>query len=127
MIATVGQFTRISFWNAATGKLLQTVEDDFPTAAAQPDTSARGRKHTNGLSYNSTEARKIVAAPGGCLFAIGKVDGSVELWTVEGQTLPDRPHGLVTPEWPYRPDDPSPPSNRFQRIHRIQPHVGEVR
>ena len=54
------------------------------------------------------------------------VDGSVELWTAEGQALPDRPRGLVTSDWPYRPDDPSPPPKNFRRIQRIQPHIGEV-
>ncbi|MEZ6128120.1 MAG: hypothetical protein R3C59_05535 [Planctomycetaceae bacterium] len=126
VVATVGEFTQVCFWNAATGTLLQTVEDDFPTEAAQPDTNAHIRRHRNGLRYSHAGSRRIVAAPGGCLFAIGKIDGSVELWTAEGRPLPDRPHGLVTADWPYRPDDPSPPPNRFRRLHRIPRHVGEV-
>ena len=127
VVAAVGEFTQVSFWNAATGELLQTIEDDFPTTAAQPDNSQRRDKHPNGLRYSSTGARLLVAAPGGCLFAIGKIDGSVELWTGEGQPLPDRPDGLVTPEWPDRPDDPSAPPKRFQRLRRMQLHTGEVR
>jgi len=126
VIATVGEFTQICFWDAATGKLLQTVQDDFPTAAAQPDKSARSRKHPNRLRYSNAGSRKIVAAPGGCLFAVGKIDGSVELWTAEGQPLPDRPHWLVTGEWPYRPDDANPPPNRFRRLHRVERHVGKI-
>jgi hypothetical protein len=127
VIAAVGEFTQVSFWNAATGQLHQTVEDDFPTAAAEPDKSTRGHKHANSLRYSNTGARQLVAAPGGCLFAIGKVDGTVELWTAEGQALPDRPNGLVTPEWPYRPDVPGAPPKRFQRLRRMHLHEGEVR
>lgn len=126
VIATVGEFTQVSFWNAATGKLLQTVEDEFPTAAAEPDKSARPRKHTNGLRYSWTGARRLVAAPGGCLFAVGKIDGSVELWTAEGQKLPDRPNGLVTAEWPWRPDDPGAPPKRFHLLRRMELHEGEI-
>lgn len=127
VIATVGEFTQVSFWDAATGKLLQTVEDDIPAANTEPDKSSRGNKHANGLRYSNTGARQLTAAPGGCLFAIGKVDGSVELWTAEGQPLPDRPHGMIGPDWPYRPDDPSPPPKRFHRLRRMLVHQGEVR
>lgn len=127
VIATVGEFTQVSFWNATTGELLQTLDDDFPTVAAHPDRSERRDKHSSGLRYSNTGARLLVAAPGGCLFAIGKMDGTVELWTAEGQPLPDRPAGLVTPKWPYQPEDKNPPPTRFHRLRRMSLHEGEVR
>ncbi len=67
VVATVGVFTQVSFWNAETGQLLHTVEDEFPTAAAEPDTNQRKHQHANGLRYSHAGVRKIVAAPGGCL------------------------------------------------------------
>ena len=126
VVATVGEFTVIRFWDAATGELLETIEDDAPTIAAQPDLNEHSRKHTNKLRYSDTGSRKLVAAPGGCLFAIGKIDGSVELWAARDQALPDRPHGLVTPQWPYKPDNNDPPPRKFHRIGRHQLHQGQV-
>ena len=126
VIATVGEFTVIRFWDASTGELLETIEDDTPTIAAQLDTNEHSRKHTNKLRYSDTGSRRLVAAPGGCLFAIGKVDGSVELWAAKDRALPDRPHNLVTPQWPYQRDSTEPPPRKFHRIARNQLHQGEV-
>jgi hypothetical protein len=126
VIATVGDFTVIRFWDAATGELLETIEDAAPTIAAQPDLNEHSRKHTNKLRYSDTGSRRLVAAPGGCLFAIGKIDGSVELWAAIEQKLPDRPHGLVTSQWPYEPDNNEPPPRKFHRIGRHQLHEGQV-
>ena len=51
----------------------------------------------------------------------------MELWTAEGRHLPDRPNGMVTADWPYRPADPGAPPKRFHCLHRMQLHDGEVR
>lgn len=81
VIATVGEHTVVQFWNSRTGELLATVEDEHPTIAAVPDRSEQAKRHRNQLRYQDTGARRIVAAPRhGCLFAIGKVDGTIELW-----------------------------------------------
>ena len=124
MIATVGEFTVIRFWDASTGELLETIEDDAPTIAAQLDTNEHSRKHSNKLRYSDTGSRRLVATPGGCLFAIGKMDGSVELWATKGRALPDRPHNLVTPQWLYQHDSTEPPHRNFHRIARNQFHQG---
>lgn len=121
VVATLGDFTVIRFWDAATGELLETIEDDAPTIAAQPDLNEHSRKHTNKLRYSDTGSRRLVAAPGGCLFAVGKVDGSVELWAAQGQALPDRHQGLITPH-----PIPQPPPQKFHRIGRHQLHQGQV-
>ncbi|MCA9037200.1 MAG: hypothetical protein KDA91_18820 [Planctomycetaceae bacterium] len=125
VVATVGQFPVIRFWDAKTGAHLQTVEDKYPTIAAQPN-SGPGRHHTSGLEYSDTGARRIVAATGGCLFAIGKIDGSIELWNADEEPLPDRPYGIVTSEWPHTPDTNLPVPRRFYLHQRIQPHVAQV-
>jgi hypothetical protein len=80
IIATVGEHTVVQFWNATNGELLATVEDEHPTIAAVPDLSEHAKRHPNKLRYQDTGARRIAASPNGCLFAIGKVDGTVELW-----------------------------------------------
>ena len=81
VMATVGEHTVVQFWNSATGELLATVEDEHPTIAAVPDLSEHAKRHPNKLRYQDAGARKIVASPrGGSLFAIGKVDGTIELW-----------------------------------------------
>ncbi len=121
VIATVGEFTVIRFWDASTGELLETIEDDVPTIAAQLDTNEHSRKHSNKLRYSDTGSRRLVAAPGGCLFAIGKMDGSVELWAARDQPLPDRDNDLTTSRLRFQP----PPRN-FHRIARNQLHYGEV-
>jgi hypothetical protein len=117
----VGEFTVIRFWDASAGELLETVEDDVPTIAAQPDLNEHSRKHTNKLRYSDTGSRRLVAAPGGCLFAVGKIDGSVELWAAQDQALPDRHQGLITPH-PIK----QPPPRKFHRIGRHQLHQGQV-
>ena len=126
VVATVGEFTRIQFWDTSTGRLIQSIEDKYPTLAAQPDQSKRDTKHPNGLRYSSTGVRIIEAAPGGCLFAIGKIDGSIELWAADDRELPDRPNGLTTADWPYRPDDTRPAPQTFRLLSRSQPHVGRI-
>ena len=126
VVATVGEFTVIRFWDAASGEQLETIEDDAPTIAAQLDLNEHSFKHTNKLRYSNTGSRRLIAAPGGCLFAIGKVDGSVELWAAQDQALPDRPHGLVTPQWTFQPDNNEPPPRKFHRIGRHQLHEGQV-
>jgi hypothetical protein len=126
VVATVGEFTRIQFWNAYTGRVIQSIEDKYPTEATQPDLSQQGEKHPNELRYVNTGVRRIVAAPGRCLFAIGKIDGLVELWAADDRELPDRPDGLVTAEWPYRPDDTRPAPLSFRMLSRTQPHVGWI-
>lgn len=80
IMATVGEHTVVQFWNAFTGELLATVEDEHPTIAARPDTFPHARRHPNKLRYQDAGARRIVASPKGCLFAIGKIDGTIELW-----------------------------------------------
>ena len=80
VIATVGEFPVVQFWDMETGKLLETVEDEHPTMAARPVPPNQTKRHPSGLRYSETDARRIVAAPRGCLFAIGKVDGTIELW-----------------------------------------------
>ena len=80
IIATVGEHTVVQFWNASTGELLATVEDEQPTIAAVPDLSEHAKRHSNKLRYQDTGARRIVASPRRSLFAIGKVDGTIELW-----------------------------------------------
>lgn len=127
VMATVGAHTVIRFWDFRTGELIQTIEDDAPTIAAQPDLSERSQKHTNELRYSDAGARRIVAAPGGCLFAIGKVDGSVELWSAADQELPDRPDRIVIGgRWKHIPREGKTPSKTFHRIARSQLHQGEV-
>ena len=121
VIATVGEFTLIRFWDASTGELLETIEDDAPTIAAQPDTNEHSRKHSNKLRYSDTGSRRLVAAPGGCLFAIGKMDGSVELWAARDQPLPDRDNDLTTSRLRFQPAP-----RKFHRIARNQLHQGEV-
>lgn len=121
VIATVGEFTVIRFWDASTGELLETIEDDAPTIAAQPDTNEHSRKHSNKLRYSDTGSRRLVAAPGGCLFAIGKIDGSVELWAARDQPLPDRDNDLTTSRLRFQPAP-----RKFHRIARTQLHQGEV-
>ncbi|MCA9051311.1 MAG: hypothetical protein KDA89_21385, partial [Planctomycetaceae bacterium] len=98
---------------------------DFPTAAAHPDAS-NGPRHPNGLRYSTTDARRITSAPGGCLFAVGKIDGSVEVWAPKGLPLPDRPDDFVTPEWPYRARSTESPPKQFHRLWRTLPHSGAV-
>ena len=80
IMATVGEHTVVQFWNAFTGELLATVEDEHPTIAARPDTFPHAKRHPNKLRYQDARARRIVASPQGCLFAIGKMDGTIELW-----------------------------------------------
>lgn len=81
VMATVGEHTVVQFWKSLTGELLATVEDEHPTIAAVPDLSEHAKRHPNKLRYQDTSARKIVASPRiGSLFAIGKVDGTIELW-----------------------------------------------
>lgn len=127
VLATVGAHTVIRFWDFRTGELIQTVEDDAPTFAAQPDLSEHSQKHTNGLRYSDAGARRIVAAPGGCLFAIGKVDGSVELWSASDQELPDQPDAPVSGgRWKHIPREGKTPPKTFHRIARSQLHQGEV-
>ena len=75
VIATLGEFTVVKFWDAKTGKLLSSHEDTHPTIAAQKDENPHSRKHSNQLRYNETGVRRLVGAPSGCLFAIGKIDG----------------------------------------------------
>ncbi|MEZ6061752.1 MAG: hypothetical protein R3C19_15495 [Planctomycetaceae bacterium] len=126
VIATLGEFTRLCFRDAADGTLLQTFDEDQPLPVAELDVSHRADRHSNGLRYSNADVRKVFAAPGGCLFAVGKMDGTVELWAAEGQPLPDRPIGLVTPEWPFQPDDDSPAPRNFRRVHKLRPHEGRV-
>ena len=80
VIATVGEFPVVQFWDMETGALLETVEDEHPTMAARPAHPNQTKRHPSGLRYSETDARRIVASPRGCLFAIGKVDGTIELW-----------------------------------------------
>ena len=81
VMATVGEHTVVQFWDSMTGELLATVEDEHPTIAAFPDLSEHAKRHQNKLRYQDAGARKIVASPRiGSLFAIGKVDGTIELW-----------------------------------------------
>ncbi len=120
VIATVGEFTLIKFWDARTGRLIEAHEDRDPTIAARPDSNPHSRKHTNKLRYSEMGARRVVAAPGGCVFAIGKVDGSIELWGPAGETLPTEPAKLSE----IKRFEPKP--RRFERLARSQPHTGEV-
>lgn len=127
VMATIGAYTVIRFWDCQTGELIQTIEDDAPTFAAQPDLSQHNQKHTNGLRYSDTGARRIVAAPGGCLFAVGKVDGSVELWAATDQELPDSPDVPVAGgRWKHSSRQRTTPPTGFHRIARGQLHHGEV-
>lgn len=77
VIATVSEFPDVRFWNWDDGKLLQVVDDEHPTIACQPDASKR---HKSGLRYSHTSVRRLVASPSSFLFAIGKIDGTIELW-----------------------------------------------
>lgn len=126
VVATLGEFPQICFWDVANETLLQTIDEEKILPVAEPDQSSRSAKHHSGMRYSNTDVRKVVAAPGGCLFAVGKVDGTVELWSAADQPLPDRPNGFVTPKWPHRPDDRSPAPKRFQRLVQIRPHEGRV-
>ena len=114
VIATVGEFTVVKFWDAKTGKLLSSHEDTHPTLAARKDENPHSRKHSNQLRYSEVEARRLVGSPSGCLFAIGKIDGSVELWG-------DLDHWKAF----VRPQTESP--RRLGLIARSQLHAGEVR
>ncbi len=80
IMATVGEHTVVQFWNSLSGELLATVEDEHPTIAARPDLSEHAKRHPNKLRYQDAGARRIVASRSGCLFAIGKIDGTIELW-----------------------------------------------
>lgn len=142
VIATVGEFPVVEFWDASTGQLIQSISDEHPTMSAHPDASGR---HKSGLRYSETAARKIVASPTSGLFAIGKMDGTIELWG----DLAYRDH----PEWlrcdvsgvPLLTDDAKrnealkatikahdeamrrPPTERqFGLLSRRKVHVGEV-
>ncbi len=114
VIATLGEFTVVKFWDAKTGKLLSSHEDTYPTRAAQKDENPHSRKHSNQLRYCETGSRRLVGAPSGCLFAIGKADGSVELWG-------DLDHWKAF----FRPELAEP--RRLGMIARSQLHEGEVR
>lgn len=123
VMATVGEHTVVQFWNASNGELLATVEDEHPTIAAVPDLSEHAKRHPNKLRYQDAGARKIVASPrGGSLFAIGKVDGTIELWGDLGY----RDH----PELLNELDKPGTRSllsrNRFGLISRKKVHDGKV-
>lgn len=80
VIATVGEFPVVQFWDLATGKLIETVDDQHPTIVAQPVPENSPKKHASGLRYSDSGARRITASPRSCLFAIGKMDGTIELW-----------------------------------------------
>gem|GEM_PF-1902067 len=80
VIATVGEFPVVQFWDLETGKLIETIDDQHPTIAAQPISTESSKKHSSGLRYSDSGARRITASPRSCLFAIGKMDGTVELW-----------------------------------------------
>ena len=123
VMATVGEHTVVQFWDSITGELLATVEDEHPTIAAVPDLSEHAKRHPNKLRYQDAGARKIVASPrGGSLFAIGKVDGTIELWGNLGY----RDH----PELLKDLDKPSSRSllstNQFGFISRKKIHDGKV-
>ncbi len=80
VIATVGEFPVVQFWDVSNGKLIATIDDQHPTIAAQPIAESSSKKHASGLRYSDTGARRITASPSSCLFAIGKMDGTIELW-----------------------------------------------
>lgn len=120
VIATVGEHTLVKFWDARNGKLIEALDDNDPTIAAQPDLNAHSQKHTNKLRYSEMGARRLVAAPGGCLFAMGKVDGSIELWGPVGEERPTGPSKLTEVQ------QQKTVTRRFQRLARSQPHTGEV-
>ena len=82
VIATVAEFPVVQFWDLKTGKLIETLDDQHPTIAAQPISTESSKKHSSGLRYSDSGARRITASPRSCLFAIGKMDGTVELWGI---------------------------------------------
>lgn len=122
IMATIGRHTVVQFWNAFTGELLATVEDENPTIAARQDPFPHAKRHSNKLRYQDIGARRIVASPKGCLFAIGKVDGTIELWG-----------DLTYREHLGRLNEPEPPDSRslftskkFGFISRRKVHDGRV-
>lgn len=122
VMATVGEHTVVQFWNAFTGELLATVEDEHPTIAARPDSFPHAKRHPNKLRYQDGGARRIVASPKGCLFAIGKMDGTIELWG----DLAYRDHpDLLNEEEPPNSRSIS-TSKKLGFISRHQVHDGRV-
>ena len=123
VMATVGEHTVVQFWDSMTGQLLATVEDENPTIAAVPDLSEHAKRHPNKLRYQDAGARKIVASPrGGSLFAIGKVDGTIELWGNLGY----RDHPELLNELDKPGSESLLSTNLFGVISRKKVHDGQV-
>ena len=122
IMATVGRHTVVQFWNAWNGELLATVEDEHPTIAARPETVPHSKRHPSNLHYQDAGARHLVASPTGCLFAIGKVDGTIELW---GDLIyRDHPE-LISEGVLKRPLRSSLP-RKFGLLQRRKVHAGRV-